>query len=81
MPRKGAKLSQKAAERQKAAIKAWHEKNTEILKFTIRIRKGYAGAYRELAAARGESLTSIIRDYLNAECEKEGIDTQQNDEK
>lgn len=74
MPRRGAKLSPEAKEKNTAATAAWHAENTEVLKFSIRVRKNYAGAYRELARKRGRSLTGIIREYLDAECEKENID-------
>lgn len=74
MPRRGSKLSPEAKKKNTAATAAWHAENTEILKFSIRVRKGRAGAYRELAARRGQSLTGIIREYLDAQCEKENID-------
>lgn len=74
MPRKGARLSPDAAERQREAIKSWHDKNTEVLKFSVRVRAGCQDAYRELAHRKGVSLTSLIRDYLNALCAEEGID-------
>lgn len=74
MPRPGTKLSPEAKARQDAAIDAWHKVNTELVKFTIRVPKGCAGAYRELAARRGRSLTGIVRDYLNEQCRMDGID-------
>lgn len=74
MPRKGVKVSPEAKAKNAAATAAWHKENTDVLKFSIRVRAGCSGAYRELAAKRGVSLTSLIRDYLNGECEKEGID-------
>lgn len=74
MPRRGSKLSPEAKEKNAAATAAWHSENTEVLKFSIRVRKGRAGAYRELAVRRGKSLTGIIREYLDAECEKENIE-------
>ncbi len=73
MPRKGTKLSPDAQARQNAAVDAWHRENTEVIKFSVRVRKGCGEAYRELAQRRGVSLTALIRDYLNAECEKENI--------
>ena len=73
MPRKGTKLSPDAQARQDAAVDAWHKENTEILKFSVRVRKGCGAAYKELAKRRGCSLTALIRDYLNGECEKENI--------
>ena len=74
MPRKGSKLSPEAQERQKAATEAWHRENTEVLKFSIRVKSGCSGAYKQLAAARGTSLTRIIKDYLDEQCRLEGID-------
>lgn len=74
MPKKGTKLSEEAQARQKAATDAWHKENTEVIKFSIRVRSGCGGAYKELAARRGVSLTSLIRDYLNEQCQAEGID-------
>lgn len=73
MPRRGTKLSEAAAEKNNEAIKRWHNENTTVIKFSIRVPKGRETAYKELAAARGTSLTAIIREYLDAECEKEGI--------
>lgn len=73
MPRKGAKLSEDAQVRNAQAIARWHRENTEAL--SVRVRREQADAYRQLAKARGQSLTAIIRDYLEAECEKEGIRT------
>ena len=73
MPRKGAKLSPEAQARQNAATEAWHRENTEVLKFSIRVRSGCSGAYKQLAAVRGTSLARIIKDYLDGECRKEGI--------
>ena len=74
MPRKGTRLSPEAAEKQAAAVRAWHEEHTEIVKFSIRVNKGCSGAFRELARRRGQSLTAIVRDYLKSQCEAEGID-------
>jgi len=74
MPRKGVKMSPEAQARSDAAAAAWHKENTEVLKFSIRVKKGCGAAYKELAARRGKSLTGIIRDYLNSECAKEGIE-------
>ena len=74
MPRRGTELSPEAAERNAAAISTWHKENSEVIKFSIRVPKGCAGSYRELARRRGQSLTGIIREYLNEECRKEGIE-------
>lgn len=71
MPRKGTKLSEDAYRKNVAASAAWHKKNTEAL--SIRVRREKAEAYRELASRRGQSLSSIVWQYLDAECEKEGI--------
>lgn len=71
MPRKGVKLSEEAAKKNAAASAAWHKKNTEAL--SIRVRREKAEAYRELASRRGQSLSSIVWQYLDAECEKKGI--------
>lgn len=74
MPRKGTKLSPEAAEKQAAAIDAWHRENTEIIKFSVRLPKGRGSAYRELAAATGRSLTSIVKECLDEACRKAGIE-------
>lgn len=74
MPRKGAKLSPDAQARQNAATAAWHKENTEIIKFSVRVKKGRSLAYRELAKKRGESLTGIVKAYLDGECQKENIE-------
>lgn len=47
------------------------QENTEAL--SIRVRREKAEAYRELASRRGQSLSSIVWQYLDGECEKEGI--------
>lgn len=73
MPRRGTVLSPDAAERQALATREWHAENTELLKFTVRVPKGRRSAYRELAQARGESLTSIVKSYLDAQCAEHGI--------
>ena len=74
MPRKGTKLSPEAQANQAAATAAWHRENTEIIKFSVRLPKGRGSAYRELAAATGRSLTSIVKDHLDEECRKAGIE-------
>ena len=71
MPRKGTKLSEEAAQRQREAIRAWHKENTVAI--TFRVRKEKQPLYKELAARRGVSLSKVIQDYLDAECEKDGI--------
>lgn len=73
MPRKGTKLSDEAKAKNAAATAKWHRENTEAL--SVRVRREQADAYRQLAKARGQSLTAIIRDYLEEECRKEGIRT------
>ncbi len=73
MPRKGSKLSPEAAAKNAAATAAWHKENTSVIKFSVRVPAGSESAYKELAARRGTSLTAIVREYLNAECRKEGI--------
>lgn len=73
MPRKGTKLSDEAKVKNAAATAKWHRENTEAL--SVRVRREQADAYRQLAKARGQSLTAIIRDYLEEECRKEGIRT------
>jgi len=74
MPRKGANVSPEAKARNAAATARWHTENTEVIKFSIRVKKGCSGAYRELAQKRGQSLASIIKTYLDGECRSEGID-------
>ena len=74
MPRRGTKLSPEAKARQDSATAAWHAENTEVIKFSVRLPKGRGNAYRELAKARSQSLTSIVKDYLDSECAKAGIE-------
>lgn len=74
MPRKGTKLSPEAQANQAAATAAWHRENTEVIKFSVRLPKGRGSAYRELAAATGRSLTSIVREHLDEDCRKAGIE-------
>ena len=74
MPRKGVKMSPEAIDRQNKAIDAWHKANTEVIKFSVRLPKGRGSAYRELAMAKGQSLTSIVKAHLDEECRKAGID-------
>ena len=69
MPRKGTKLSPEAAQKQRAAIAAWHGEKIENL--SIGLRKGKRAAYKQLAAARGTSVSSLIQTYMDAEYEKE----------
>lgn len=71
MPRQGAQLTVEAKARNDAAIKAWHAENTT--KVIFRVRKEKHPRYKELAARRGKSLSGLIQEYLDAECEKEGI--------
>lgn len=71
MPRKGVNLSDEAKKNNVAAIRRWQKEHTEAL--AIRVRKEKADAYRGLAKRRGQSLSSLIWQHLDAECEKEGI--------
>lgn len=73
MPRKGTKLSPEAQIKQTAATQAWHQEYTEVIKFSVRLPKGRGSAYRELAAATGRSLTSIVKEHLDEDCRKAGI--------
>ena len=72
MPRKGTVLSETAKEKNRAAIKAWHDENTE--KLCIRIRKEKARRYKELASRRGKSLAGMFQELFDAEGEREGIE-------
>lgn len=56
-------------EKQARAQKAWHAKNTEYL--NIGLRKGQRNRYRLLADQKGKSLASIVKNFLDKECEKE----------
>lgn len=71
MPRRGAKLSPEAAERQRQAIKSWQAEHT--VNVSIRWRKEDAARYKALAARRGMSFSGLLKEYLDAECEKEGL--------
>lgn len=69
MPRKGTKLSPAAKAKQDAAISAWKVAHTENL--SVGLRKGKRAAYRELAEARGTSVSAMIQRYMDAEYEKQ----------
>ncbi len=62
-------LSEAAKARQAEAQKAWHREHLE--RFHISFRKGELKKYRMLAAARGVSLASIVKELLKKELEKE----------
>ena len=90
MPRKGAKLAEEAAKKNAAATGGSYKKVATMEEafdgadivypkswaLSIRVRREKAAAYRELASRRGQSLSSIVWQYLDAECEKEGIVTE-----
>lgn len=69
MPRKGAKLSTAAAERQTAAVEAYHAANYENL--SLHMRKGKRDAWKRLAEARGTSMSAMIQDYMDGEYRRE----------
>lgn len=69
MPRRGARLSPEAAQRQKEAIAEWHAKNYENL--SLPLKKGKRDAWKALAAARGESVSGMIQMYMDREYERE----------
>ena len=56
----------------KQATEKYKKENMEQVKFWAPM--GYKMKYAELAKKRGESMASLIMKYLNAECEKEGIE-------
>lgn len=62
-------LSEAAKARQAEAQKVWHRANLE--RFHIGFRKGELEKYRRLAASRGVSLASIVKDLLKKELIKE----------
>lgn len=63
------KLSDAAKERQYDAQRKWHKKNTEYI--NIGLRKGTRSRYNLLAEHRGVSLSSIVKECLDKECERE----------
>lgn len=69
MPRRGAKLSPAAAQRQKEATAEWHAKNYQNL--SLPLKKGKRDAWKALAAARGQSVSGMIQTYMDVEYEKE----------
>ena len=71
MPRRGANLSDAAAERQRESIARWQAENTD--KICIRVRKGRREAYRALSEITGISVSRLITDHLDALCEEHGI--------
>ena len=71
MPRAGTKETPETKAKTAEAIKAWHAENTT--KIIFRVRKEKHPRYKELAARRGKSLSGLIQEYLDGECEKEGI--------
>lgn len=72
MPRKGAKMSPAAIANQNAAITRWKLEHTDNL--SISLRKGKREAYKKLAELRGTSVSRMIQDYMDAECERAGIE-------
>lgn len=71
MPRKGAQLSPSAAKKNQEAIVRWKLEHTENL--SVSLRKGKRDAYKQLAAARGTSVSALIQDYLDQLCRESGI--------
>jgi len=71
MPRKGVKMSSKAIENQNKAIARWKVEHTDNL--SLSLRKGKREAYKKLAELRGTSVSTMIQDYMDGECEREGI--------
>ena len=71
MPRKGVKMSSAAIANQNAAIARWKLEHTDNL--SVSLRKGKREAYKKLAELRGTSVSAMIQDYLDRECEREGI--------
>lgn len=71
MPRKGVKMSPKAIENQNKAIARWKVEHTDNL--SLSLRKGKREAYKKLAELRGTSVSKMIQDYMDGECEREGI--------
>ena len=71
MPRKGVRMSSKAIENQNKAIARWKVEHTDNL--SLSLRKGKREAYKKLAELRGTSVSKMIQDYMDGECEREGI--------
>lgn len=65
MPRKGAKLSPEAAEKQRQAQAAWHKEHCASLGITV--RKEDRDRYAALAKSRGMSLRGLIISLLERE--------------
>ena len=55
--------------KRKAYTAAWNKEKTETI--LIRVRKGKKEAYKAAAAARGQSLTGMIVEYLDTQIEQE----------
>ena len=62
----------KYTEAQKNATVKYMKENLEIVSF--RVKKGKRKAYKELATKKNVSLSSILEEYLDKECEKENIE-------
>ena len=71
MPRKGVKMSPAAIANQNRAIARWKVEHTDNL--SVSLRKGKREAYKRLAELRGTSVSKMIQDYMDEECEREGI--------
>ena len=75
MPRKGVNLSPEAKAKNEAAIAKWHLEHYENL--SIALKKGKREAYKKLAAKRGISVSAMIQEYMDGECAKEKIKTEE----
>lgn len=71
MPRKGTKLSPSAKAKQDAAISRWKVEHYDNL--SVPLKKGKREAYKQLASVRGTSVSALIQNYMDSECEKAGI--------
>ncbi len=71
MPRKGVKMSPDAIANQNRAIARWKVEHTDNL--SVSLRKGKREAYKRLAELRGTSVSKMIQDYMDKECQREGI--------
>lgn len=72
MPRKGAKLSPEAQQKQREAISRW--KMEHMASVTVTVRRERAELYKALAAKRGTTLRAMIVGYLDGELQAEGME-------
>ena len=71
MPRKGTKLSPEARAKNAEASKRWRAENR--VQLSVLLTPEARERYHRLADARGTTVGTMIKTYLDGECEKERL--------